>query len=79
MDAIGGSGIPGLFEASDSVGVSPGFFLVWMGILCQLVALCMHSCMRLSQEETNEQRTYKEMLKEQQAYGAMEENRCDEI
>ncbi|CAJ1395945.1 unnamed protein product [Effrenium voratum] len=72
MDAIGGSGIPGLFEASESVGISPGYFLVWVGILLQLVALGFHACMRLSSEETEDQRLYKDMLKEQQSYGALE-------
>lgn len=73
LDAIGGGGIVGFFEASQSVGVSPGYFLVWMGILCQCIAFGMHACMKLSNEETDEQRIYKDMLKEQETYGAMEE------
>eukprot|EP00437_Effrenium_voratum_P014352 CAMPEP_0181446854 /NCGR_PEP_ID=MMETSP1110-20121109/26323_1 /TAXON_ID=174948 /ORGANISM="Symbiodinium sp., Strain CCMP421" /LENGTH=346 /DNA_ID=CAMNT_0023570953 /DNA_START=72 /DNA_END=1110 /DNA_ORIENTATION=- len=72
LDAIGGSGIPGIMEASESVGISPGYFLVWVGILIQLVALGFHTCMRLNSEETEDQRIYKDMLKEQQVYGAME-------
>lgn len=73
LDAMGGGGIPGFLEASHSVGISPGYFLVWTGILCQLIAFCMHACMKLSNEETDEQRIYKDMLKEQETYGAMEE------
>eukprot|EP00438_Fugacium_kawagutii_P008171 Skav214665 [mRNA] locus=scaffold923:195935:200644:+ [translate_table: standard] len=90
----GGGGIVGVIEASQSVGISPGYFLVgvpvaevWLGILLQLVAFGMHCCMRLSNEESEDDRIYKvscplapppprarqEMLKEQQKYGAMEE------
>jgi len=72
LNDLGGTGIPGFFEASQSVGMTPGFFIVWVGIVCQLVALGLHGCIQVSGEETEEQRLYKEMLKEQQQYGAIE-------
>mmetsp|Transcript_29888 Transcript_29888/g.36638 ORF Transcript_29888/g.36638 Transcript_29888/m.36638 type:complete len:317 (+) Transcript_29888:65-1015(+) len=73
LDSIGGGGIVGILEASQSVGVSAGYFLVWMGILLQLLAFALHFCMKLSNEQTEDQRLYKDMLKEQQQYGAMED------
>ncbi|CAK8999535.1 unnamed protein product, partial [Durusdinium trenchii] len=68
-----GEGLPFVFEASQSVGMCPGYFLVWVALFLQLVSIGMHTCMKLSNEQTEEQRIYKEMLKEQESYGAMEE------
>ncbi|CAK9032096.1 Uncharacterized protein SCF082_LOCUS19917 [Durusdinium trenchii] len=73
LDHIGGEGLPFVFEASQSVGMCPGYFLVWVALFLQLVSIGMHTCMKLSNEQTEEQRIYKEMLKEQESYGAMEE------
>jgi len=73
LDAMGGGGMPFVFDASQSVGVSPGYFLVWLGVLLQFVAMGLHACMRVSDEETEDDRLYKDMMKEQERYGALEE------
>ncbi|CAE7869971.1 unnamed protein product, partial [Symbiodinium sp. KB8] len=73
LNSIGGSGIRGLFEAATSVGMTPGYFAVWFGIFCQLAALGLHSAMQVRGEESEDQKFYKEMLKEQQQYGAVED------
>ncbi|CAE7869969.1 unnamed protein product, partial [Symbiodinium sp. KB8] len=72
LNALGGTGIPGFFEASQSVGMTPGYFLVWIGVIIQYVALGLHVCMQVSGEETEEHRMYKDLLREQQQYGAIE-------
>jgi len=73
LNSIGGSGIRGLFEAATSVGMTPGYFAVWFGIFCQLAALGLHTAMQVRGEESEDQKFYKELLKEQQQYGAVEE------
>lgn len=73
LDAMGGGGLPFFFDASQSVGVSPGYFLVWLGVLLQFAAMGLHACMRVSDEESADDRLYKEMMKEQERYGALEE------
>lgn len=73
LDAMGGGGLPFVFDASQSVGVSPGYFLVWLGVLLQFAALGLHACMRVDDEETEDDRLYKDLMKEQERYGALEE------
>ncbi|OLP94882.1 hypothetical protein AK812_SmicGene23046 [Symbiodinium microadriaticum] len=53
--------------------VGHGYFAVWFGIFCQLAALGLHSAMQVRGEESEDQKFYKEMLKEQQQYGAVED------
>eukprot|EP00913_Durusdinium_trenchii_P008592 g8068.t1 len=60
LDHIGGEGLPFVFEASQSVGMCPGYFLVWVALFLQLVSIGMHTCMKLSNEQTEEQRIYKD-------------------
>eukprot|EP00931_Biecheleriopsis_adriatica_P051200 TRINITY_DN29675_c0_g1_i1.p1 TRINITY_DN29675_c0_g1~~TRINITY_DN29675_c0_g1_i1.p1 ORF type:complete len:306 (+),score=33.59 TRINITY_DN29675_c0_g1_i1:154-1071(+) len=71
LENIGGLG-SSVLGASDSVGYAPGYFVMWCGILIQIIAIGLHTCMPLSQEETEDQRMEYEFMKEQKLYGSMD-------
>ncbi|CAE7594928.1 unnamed protein product, partial [Symbiodinium pilosum] len=74
LDAVGGTGIPMLAQASRGSGISIGIFIMGAGLLFQIMAGVLLVFLKLGDEQTEEEKALRQWQKEDAKYWAIEQS-----